>query len=94
MPSRFTLFFFSFNSYLIMKSLSIIASITLAFISSAIAQEGATVPTANTGSSSTYSCDPNTCKIANNCLCASQSPPGGLSPKDTPQVKHIFIQLS
>ncbi|KAG0746336.1 hypothetical protein G6F57_000077 [Rhizopus arrhizus] len=68
-----------------MKSLSIIASITLAFISSAIAQEGATVPTANTGSSSTYSCDPNTCKIANNCLCASQSPPGGLSPKDTPQ---------
>jgi hypothetical protein len=69
-----------------MKSLSIISSIAL-LIGAAVAQEGATVPTGATAASpSTYSCDPNTCKIENNCLCASQSPPGGLSPADTPQV--------
>jgi hypothetical protein len=67
-----------------MKSLSIISSIAL-LISAVVAQEGATVPV-TTSTSSTYSCDPNTCKIANNCYCASQSPPGGLSPSDTPQV--------
>ncbi|KAG2197793.1 hypothetical protein INT46_009490 [Mucor plumbeus] len=66
-----------------MKSLSIISSIAL-LISAVVAQEGATVPV-TTSTSSTYSCDPNTCKIANNCYCASQSPPGGLSPSDTPQ---------
>lgn len=70
-----------------MKSLALIASISLALFGSAIAQEGATVPVGSGQStSSTYSCEPNTCKIANNCLCASQSPPGGLDPKDTPQV--------
>ncbi|CEI90440.1 hypothetical protein RMCBS344292_04765 [Rhizopus microsporus] len=69
-----------------MKSLALIASISLALLGSAIAQEGATVPVGSGQStSSNYSCDPNTCKIANNCLCASQSPPGGLDPKDTPQ---------
>ncbi|CAO3676752.1 unnamed protein product [Rhizopus stolonifer] len=68
-----------------MKSLSIIASIGLALIGSAMAQEGATVPVSSGSSSSSYSCDPNTCKIANNCYCASQSPPGGLSAADTPQ---------
>ncbi|KAK4512848.1 uncharacterized protein ATC70_003556 [Mucor velutinosus] len=67
-----------------MKSLSIISSIAL-LISAVVAQEGATVPTTGAAGASTYSCDPNTCKIANNCLCASQSPPGGLSPADTPQ---------
>lgn len=67
-----------------MKSLSIIASIAL-IISSVIAQEGATVPVSST-TPSTYTCDPNTCKIENNCLCASTSAPGGLSPADTPQV--------
>jgi hypothetical protein len=70
-----------------MKSLSVIASIAL-LVSSVIAQEGATVPTGNTGAAAaTYSCDPNTCKIANNCQCASTSAPGGLAPADTPQVK-------
>lgn len=70
-----------------MKSLSIIASIGLALIGSTMAQEGATVPVSSGSSSSSYSCDPNTCKIANNCYCASQSPPGGLSAADTPQVR-------
>jgi hypothetical protein len=73
-----------------MKSLSIISSIAL-LISAVVAQEGATVPSgATTAGPSTYSCDPNTCKIENNCLCASQSPPGGLSPADTPQVSNQF----
>ncbi|KAI9264554.1 hypothetical protein EDC94DRAFT_605494 [Helicostylum pulchrum] len=67
-----------------MKSLSIIASVLL-IIGSVIAQEGATVPVTNTGGASTYSCDPNTCKIENNCRCASINAPGGLSPADTPQ---------
>lgn len=71
-----------------MKSLSIVSSIAL-LISAVVAQEGATVPTTGAaGAASTYSCDPNTCKIANNCYCASQSPPGGLSPADTPQVMY------
>ncbi|CAO3611433.1 unnamed protein product [Mucor hiemalis] len=68
-----------------MKTFSIIASIALV-LGSVIAQEGATVPTgAAAAGPSTYSCDPNTCKIENNCKCASTSPPGGLSPADTPQ---------
>lgn len=69
-----------------MKSLSIIASVLL-IVSSVMAQEGATVPVTNKGGASTYSCDPNTCKIENNCRCASVNAPGGLSPADTPQVK-------
>ncbi|CAO3696457.1 unnamed protein product [Rhizopus stolonifer] len=69
-----------------MKSLMFIATISLALISSVIAQEGATVPiSSGQSSSSGYSCDPNSCKVANNCLCASQSPPGGIAPADAPQ---------
>ncbi|SAL97630.1 hypothetical protein [Absidia glauca] len=45
-------------------------------------QEGAVAGGVSTTSS--YTCDPNTCKLPN-CLCASTSPPGGLQPKDTPQ---------
>lgn len=75
-----------------MKSFSIIASIALV-LGSVIAQEGATVPAGATtaAGASTYSCDPNTCKIENNCHCASTSAPGGLSPADTPQVKYRII---
>ncbi|KAI8082876.1 uncharacterized protein BX664DRAFT_339310 [Halteromyces radiatus] len=47
------------------------------------AQEGSTTQTSSAPSS--YSCDPNICKLANNCLCASSKPPNGLDPKDTPQ---------
>ena len=68
-----------------MRSLSIVASIAL-FIGTVVAQEGATVPVSTSAGTSSYSCDPNSCKIENNCLCASQKPPGGLSPSDTPQV--------
>ncbi|KAI9483077.1 MAG: hypothetical protein EXX96DRAFT_556744 [Benjaminiella poitrasii] len=67
-----------------MKSLSIVSSILL-LMNAVIAQEGATVPVTSTPTTSTYSCDPNTCKIANNCFCASKTPPGGLSASDTPQ---------
>lgn len=71
-----------------MKSLSIIASVAI-FIGSVIAQEGLTVPTGTAAPASTYSCDPNTCKIENNCRCATTAIPGGLSPADTPQVNKL-----
>ncbi|KAI9027447.1 hypothetical protein CLU79DRAFT_739243 [Phycomyces nitens] len=58
-----------------------VATLLASFVA---AQEGASVPTTST-STSAYSCDPNTCK-APTCMCASQSPPGGLSPKDVPQM--------
>lgn len=66
-----------------------VLSITTAFLAATflvaptLAQEGAT-PGGTQAASSSYSCDPNTCKLPN-CLCASTSPPGGLQPKDTPQ---------
>jgi hypothetical protein len=47
------------------------------------AQEGSTTQTSSAPSA--YSCDPATCQLANNCLCASSKPPNGLDPKDTPQ---------
>jgi hypothetical protein len=66
-----------------------IAATTIAtFISLVFAQsEGNTVQQGGiaTASSGTYSCDPNVCKIANGCVCASKNPPNGLSPNDTPQ---------
>ncbi|KAI8979711.1 hypothetical protein BDF20DRAFT_871225 [Mycotypha africana] len=67
-----------------MKSSFILPSISL-LIHAIVAQEGATVPTTPAATTSSYSCDPNTCKIENNCLCASQSPPGGIAPADAPQ---------
>ncbi|KAI9365104.1 hypothetical protein BD770DRAFT_119398 [Pilaira anomala] len=67
-----------------MKYLSIITSIALVsqFV---LAQEGSTAHVSTTAGPATYSCDPNTCKIENNCRCASMDPPGGLSPADIPQ---------
>ncbi|GAA5834205.1 hypothetical protein JCM5353_006950 [Sporobolomyces roseus] len=44
---------------------------------------GLSGPTSSTDAAG-YSCDPNECKLPN-CQCASTSPPGGLSPQDTPQ---------
>lgn len=72
-----------------MKYLSIITSIALVsqFV---LAQEGSTVHASTTAGPGTYSCDPNTCKIENNCRCASMDPPGGLSPADIPQVKKRY----
>lgn len=72
-----------------MKTLSIISSIAL-LISCVAAQEGSTVPVTST-SPSTYSCDPSKCLIANNCLCASKTAPGGLAPSDTPQVNELIF---
>lgn len=70
-----------------MKFLHItIAISTLAMFVNA-QSEGISVPAsakANAGAS-TYSCDPNTCKLANGCLCASKNPPNGFSQADTPQ---------
>ncbi|KAG0747258.1 hypothetical protein G6F57_007951 [Rhizopus arrhizus] len=62
-----------------MKLLSVSAAI-LAIVSSTLAQ-------------STNACDPNTCKLPN-CLCPSQTPPGGLSPKDVPQFVTITFDDS
>ncbi|KAG2200221.1 hypothetical protein INT47_009859, partial [Mucor saturninus] len=66
-----------------------IAISTLAlFVNKAICQsEGINVPTAAAAAAgaSTYSCDPQVCKLANGCLCASKNPPNGLSQADTPQ---------
>lgn len=70
-----------------MKSLSIISSIAL-LVSAVIAQEGSTVPTTTT-TTDTYTCDPSKCLIANNCLCASKTAPGGLAASDVPQVKKV-----
>lgn len=49
--------------------------------------EGISVPAAASAAASapTYSCDPQACKLANGCLCASKNPPNGLSQADTPQ---------
>ncbi|KAK0519622.1 hypothetical protein OC834_006186 [Tilletia horrida] len=48
------------------------------------AGEGSSVGQSAGASGAGYSCDPNQCKLPN-CHCASTSPPGGLSPADTPQ---------
>lgn len=61
-----------------------ISTLALLFIAESFAQsEGYT---ARTGTAiSTYTCDPNVCKLANGCVCASKNPPNGLAPSDTPQ---------
>lgn len=72
-----------------MKYLHITFAIsTLAiFINTSVCQtEGTSIPAAaGAAGASTYSCDPQVCKLANGCLCASKSPPNGLSQADTPQ---------
>ncbi|KAF7723749.1 hypothetical protein EC973_001725 [Apophysomyces ossiformis] len=67
--------------------LSVLALAQLSF-----AQDGSPSIPASTGGSS-YSCDPNTCKLPQ-CQCASTSPPGGLSPKDVPQFVTITFDDS
>ncbi|KAI8393318.1 uncharacterized protein BYT42DRAFT_1905 [Radiomyces spectabilis] len=78
-----------------MKFLGISAAIVsvLCLTQSVLAQEGATAPAGAGGASSSYHCDPNACKLPN-CLCASQSPPAGLSPKDVPQFVTITFDDS
>lgn len=66
---------------------SAFAWLSLSYLSLYISaqQEGRAVPAGATASAAgSYSCDPNTCQIANNCHCASKDPPSNLSPQDTP----------
>lgn len=69
-------------------SAAIISLLALTSLAPAVLGQDGTpnIPTASTGS--TYSCDPNSCKLPS-CLCASTSPPNGLQPKDVPQVYRI-----
>ncbi|KAF7331700.1 Carbohydrate esterase family 4 [Mycena kentingensis (nom. inval.)] len=46
-------------------------------------EEGSISGATSSADAAGYSCDPNTCKLPT-CNCASASPPGGVSPKDTP----------
>lgn len=48
------------------------------------AQDGGITGPTSSAAAAGYSCDPTQCKLPN-CNCASTSPPGGLSPSDTPQ---------
>ncbi|KAI7858219.1 hypothetical protein BDC45DRAFT_457887 [Circinella umbellata] len=45
-------------------------------------------------SGKSYQCDPTTCQLVNNCLCASKNPPNHLSPQDTPQFVTITFDDS
>ncbi|KAI7872325.1 hypothetical protein BDF14DRAFT_1752051 [Spinellus fusiger] len=77
-----------------MKFLSVTAAALslLCLTQTVIAQDGAgSIPAQS--APSTYSCDPNTCKLPA-CLCASQSPPNGLQPKDVPQFVTITFDDS
>ncbi|KAL1926048.1 hypothetical protein VTP01DRAFT_7141 [Rhizomucor pusillus] len=74
-------------------SAAILSLLALSFAPAAFAQDGTPNIPANSNAGSTYSCDPNTCKLPS-CLCASQSPPGGLSPKDVPQFVTITFDDS
>jgi hypothetical protein len=61
-----------------------ISTLVLLFVTESLAQSEGN--TARTGASiSTYSCNPNVCKLANGCVCASKNPPNGFAPSDTPQ---------
>ncbi|CAO3692500.1 unnamed protein product [Rhizopus stolonifer] len=53
---------------------------------------GSTVASINT--TAAYSCDPQTCKISTNCMCASKNPPNGLLPSETPQFVTITFDDS
>lgn len=69
--------------------ITVAATAIATFASLSFAQsEGNTVQpgaVAAASSAGTYSCDPNVCKLANGCVCASKNPPNGLLPSDTPQ---------
>ncbi|KAG6852640.1 hypothetical protein C0991_010259 [Blastosporella zonata] len=50
----------------------------------AFAQDGGITGATSSPAAAGYSCDATKCKLPN-CACASTSPPGGISPSDTPQ---------
>ncbi|KAG2186563.1 hypothetical protein INT44_002787 [Umbelopsis vinacea] len=75
-----------------MKSLATSLAVAAAFLSSfVLAQDG--TPTIVQGGSNPYTCDPTKC-IAPKCMCASQSPPGGIKPADAPQFVTITFDDS
>lgn len=75
-----------------MKSLATSLAVAAAFLSSfVLAQDG--TPTIVQGGTNPYTCDPTKC-IAPKCMCASQSPPGGIKPADAPQFVTITFDDS
>ncbi|KAH8553333.1 hypothetical protein BGW37DRAFT_549138 [Umbelopsis sp. PMI_123] len=75
-----------------MKSLATSLAVAVAFLSSfVVAQDG--TPTIVQGGTNPYTCDPTKC-IAPKCMCASQSPPGGIKPADAPQFVTITFDDS
>ncbi|OBZ88620.1 hypothetical protein A0J61_03334 [Choanephora cucurbitarum] len=67
-----------------MKLLTISLVLSL-FVTESWAQSEGAIVRPGPPTSFSYSCDPNSCKIANNCACASKNPPNGLLPNETPQ---------
>lgn len=65
-------------------SLLLAASLSSAPIASVLAQDGGLSGPTSSGEAAGYSCDSSKCQLPD-CHCASTSPPGGLSPEDTPQ---------
>ncbi|KAI9276941.1 hypothetical protein BDA99DRAFT_584269 [Phascolomyces articulosus] len=57
-------------------------------------QEGASVSSGSNVGGKSYNCDPNTCQVSKDCLCASKNPPNNLLPQDTPQFVTITFDDS
>jgi hypothetical protein len=75
-----------------MKSLATSLAVAAAFLSSfVLAQDG--TPNIVQGGTNPYTCDPTKC-IAPKCMCASQTPPGGIKPADAPQFVTITFDDS
>ena len=75
-----------------MKNFATSFAVTAAFLTSMVlAQDG--TPQIVQGGSNPYTCDPSKC-IAPKCICASQTPPGGIKPADAPQFVTITFDDS
>lgn len=78
-----------------MRSFSILAAAATAMLASVLvvsAQDG-TPNIPSTATTSSYSCNNQTC-VAPNCFCASLTPPGGLAPSTVPQFVTITFDDS
>ncbi|GAA5963160.1 hypothetical protein JCM21900_002935 [Sporobolomyces salmonicolor] len=80
MPSALSLF--GVATLLLSTSASVSAQLVVAGANGG--EGGALTGPVSSPESAGYSCDPSSCQ-APNCVCASSSPPGGLSPQDVPQ---------
>jgi hypothetical protein len=75
-----------------MKYFAVSLAVAVTLLSSlTVAQDG--TPTIVQGGANPYTCDPTKC-IAPKCLCASQTPPGGIKPADAPQFVTITFDDS